>query len=860
MIESGIRMHMTKYSHTATSSSGNFCLKLRKHLRTRRLISIRQLGTDRIVDMEFYSSQFGNYHLILEFYSAGNIILTDKSFQIIAMRRMVHLTEGQQLRLGGMTIGQRYQVEMAQQLPEITAENLKTTLETLAPNENLKKALNSFLNLGLSVSEHLISNCHFKGEKTEAVLKDSKKMNLLLSEISSFLKSKSIEGIISLNENSEYIDYHPFAFSFLNLQQSHLRFPTFNEAVDEFYFRLEQDKLQRKSLEQESMFQRKLSAIKNEQQQRIQALQNVQLEYERNADLLKINFDLVQQILTVLSTAHQSKMEWARFNFYLENERKSGNPVACSIVSVNFDKRTSIVILEDEESSKVEIDFTISIHSNIQHFYDLKRNAAEKLERTLKANQKAIKSAEQHVKQDVKSLKVVESISKLRKIYWFEKFNWFISTENYLIVGGKDAQQNELLFRKHLQKNDLYVHADIHGASSVIIKNPSGQPVPPSTLAQAGCMAICYSRAWEAKIVTSAWWVYEHQISQTAPTGQYLATGSFMIRGKKNYLPPSQLVYGFGLLFKVDADSVINHLNERKCTQEFDDTNLTELSDKYAKMNVANEQFIGEFPDTDLNSLVVSPSKESKQPKLDKKPSTNQKNKKKETKKVAEKDGQREPSKGKSKLDKKSKKNAKYQDQDEEERQIRMALLGNRPKQQTSKAVEADEVENVKEEKVEQACVQDVATSIDDPEISVEPIDNPDVLTDEENEEVKALLEEENLSLEPVTTNVDDMEGILNSLTAKPLTEDNLLFCIPVCAPYVTMKEYKYKVKLTPGTLKKGKAAKLAINSFVTNTEIEREKQLIKAIPESELIQCMIAKCKVSAPNIESVKRGQKKK
>jgi hypothetical protein len=28
------------------------------------------------------------------------------------------------------------------------------------------------------------------------------------------------------------------------------------------------------------------------------------------------------------------------------------------------------------------------------------------------------------------------------------------------------------------------------------------------------------------------------QVSKTAPTGEYLPTGSFMIRGKKNFLPP----------------------------------------------------------------------------------------------------------------------------------------------------------------------------------------------------------------------------------------------------------------------------------------------------------------------------------
>lgn len=43
-----------------------------------------------------------------------------------------------------------------------------------------------------------------------------------------------------------------------------------------------------------------------------------------------------------------------------------------------------------------------------------------------------------------------------------------------------------------MKPNDIYVHADIHGASSVVIKNPTGQPVPPKTLNEAGTMAICY--------------------------------------------------------------------------------------------------------------------------------------------------------------------------------------------------------------------------------------------------------------------------------------------------------------------------------------------------------------------------------
>jgi hypothetical protein len=45
-------------------------------------------------------------------------------------------------------------------------------------------------------------------------------------------------------------------------------------------------------------------------------------------------------------------------------------------------------------------------------------------------------------------------------------------------------------------------------------------------------------------------------VSKTAPSGEYLTTGSSMIRGKKNFLPPAQLVLGFGMLYKVPCVSV----------------------------------------------------------------------------------------------------------------------------------------------------------------------------------------------------------------------------------------------------------------------------------------------------------------
>lgn len=84
-------------------------------------------------------------------------------------------------------------------------------------------------------------------------------------------------------------------------------------------------------------------------------------------------------------------------------------------------------------------------------------------------------------------------------------------------------------------------------------------PQPPlRTLIEAGQMAVALSSAWSAKIITNAWWVRYDQVSKTAPSGEYLTTGSFVIRGRKNMLPQCHLTYGIGILFKVCGNSVRN--------------------------------------------------------------------------------------------------------------------------------------------------------------------------------------------------------------------------------------------------------------------------------------------------------------
>lgn len=79
------------------------------------------------------------------------------------------------------------------------------------------------------------------------------------------------------------------------------------------------------------------------------------------------------------------------------------------------------------------------------------------------------------------------------------------------------------------------------------------------------------------------------QVSKTAPTGEFLPTGSFMIYGKKNFLPPMPLEMGFGVMFRLDDGSVTRHTGERKDRSSMCDETESVLSEAASRYGIEFE-------------------------------------------------------------------------------------------------------------------------------------------------------------------------------------------------------------------------------------------------------------------------------
>ncbi|CAL8078375.1 unnamed protein product [Calicophoron daubneyi] len=984
LLESGARIHLSEYEWQKNDVPSGFSMKLRKHIRNRKISCVRQLGMDRIVDIEI---GFGElcYHLIVELYDRGNMCLTDHTYTILHLLRP-RTDATQDVRYAAH---EKYPVELARQAPDclcsfpaadskqkiydyILSLFVKESDEFFNPEtggdlRHIQKIFSSEFAYGQAAVEHCCRLAHAKvmdfikarrtgdcpmpvnhqkiREEYSKYLTDTLH-NLLLhfctEETGSprgyiFGKKKDPQDEKLLDQQ----DFQPFLFEQLK-NKPYVSYETFNKAVDVFFSSLESQKTTEKCSQNEKKANKKLENIKRDHEIRLANLKADQELDVRKAHLLEANQQLVDNVILMINHALSNQLDWRVLENMVEEARSRNDPLASHIVELNLRTNQFTIRLSypydeavgdgEEKSSESTLDIVLDLGlnalNNARKYYDKKRAAVKKEERTLIASAKALKSAARKAQETRKEIRKVQQITKARKPLWFEKFFWFVTSENYLVVAGHDSLQNEVLVKRYFEPDDIYVHADIHGASSVIVKarplqpeehaettEPSTDrhrrlPLPPQkTLMEAGVMAVVLSSAWNARVITNAWWVYQNQVSKTAQSGEYLTTGAFVIRGRKNYLPPCQLVYGFGVLFKLDDESSARHRSERRIVPSEETLRPAVKSDENegAVETDDSKTFLKEDPDEPEDAEDLSPEFPNAQLKLDlaRVPTrvkgarnriadsadpirfntlSEDASKRKRSNQQPDKGGAKshpsadhpQPSKSaqsihnagplkrgqKSKL---KKIKQKYGEQDDEEREIRMKILqGDAAKvSQHHKRLDAvgfrtfDSQEGSDDDADKQSSSSDEAQSSElSPLNSQSDISHVPAAFLKPVPEQKREAERNDSLVERLGKCRILDEGwfpILNTLTGQPDEEDVLLYALPVCAPYSTLANYKFKVKLTPGTSKRGKAVKTTLNAFAMGSSTTaREKELIRALKEEDVSRNFLNFVKLTFPQMKN--------
>ncbi|MBS3068477.1 DUF814 domain-containing protein [Candidatus Micrarchaeota archaeon] len=191
---------------------------------------------------------------------------------------------------------------------------------------------------------------------------------------------------------------------------------------------------------------------------------------------------------------------------------------------------------------KLHLKITKSVHENAAIYYEEAKETREKIkgvEKAIEETKKELVAAEKDAAEKKKQVKV----KKEKK--WHEKFHWFFTSSNKLAIGGKNAQQNDLLFAKHMESSDIFFHADIQGASAVFLKD--GTNAEEQEMLEVAQFAACFSNAWKnANAAVDVYAVRKEQLAKHSHGG-FIAAGGFAIAGERRWFRSTKLELKIGI-------------------------------------------------------------------------------------------------------------------------------------------------------------------------------------------------------------------------------------------------------------------------------------------------------------------------
>lgn len=340
-------------------------------------------------------------------------------------------------------------------------EEIRESLSSAKAGDPLKKILNPQLEFGPAIIDHVLLRAGFgagcKIGKGFEVENDFPRLAEALENAERIFSEASkgaSKGYITQKKEArpvqdgkeEFIlasvEFHPMLFE-QHKNMPFAEFNTFDLAVDEFFSGLEGQKLDLKALQQERDAMKKLDNVRKDHDQRLVSLEKTQEVDKQRAELITRNQALVDNAILAIQSALANQMSWPDIQTLLKEAQARGDPVASAIKQLKLESNHVSLLLsdpygndEDEDTALkpmvIDVDLAHSAFGNARRYYDQKRSAAKKQQKTLESQGKALKSAEKKTKQALKEVQTIHSINKARKVYWFEKFYWFISSENYL--------------------------------------------------------------------------------------------------------------------------------------------------------------------------------------------------------------------------------------------------------------------------------------------------------------------------------------------------------------------------------------------------------------------------------------------
>jgi predicted ribosome quality control (RQC) complex YloA/Tae2 family protein len=621
------RAHVARPEHVADAPGRppNFAKMLRNRIAGADFVGVRQHGFDRILVLEFRRED-ADTTIVAELFGEGNVAVLDEAGDVVDSL--------QTIRLQSRTVapGAQYGFPQARVNPlDLDFDGFVAHMEE--SDTDVVRTLATQLNFGGLYGEELCTRANVDkeldiGDATEDEFRSLyDAVQRTLDPVSTGETDPRV-----YYEDDRRVDVTPIPLD----EYAHLEseaFDSVNEALDDYFTNREIDASETPATEESGPdFESEI-----EQRERIITQQEAAIEeFEADADaereraeLVYAHYELVDEILTTIQEAREAGHGWDDIEETLAEGAEAGIEAAEAVVDI--DPAEGMVTV-DLEGHDVPLDPRHGVEKNADRIYKAAKRIEEKREGALAAventreelaeieRRKAEWEARDETDEEAET--VDEDIDWLSRSSipvrkpetWYDRFRWFRTSDGFLVIGGRNAEQNEEIVQKYMEPTDRFFHAQAHGGPVTVLKtsDPSEPSkdidVPERSLEEAAQFAVTYSSVWkEGKFSGDAYMVDPEQVSKTPESGEFLEKGGFAIRGDRTYFEDTPVGCAVGIICEPET-RVIG--GPPSVIEERAETSIRLEPGQYAQGDAAKRmyrEFRERFEDTSFVRKVASP-------------------------------------------------------------------------------------------------------------------------------------------------------------------------------------------------------------------------------------------------------------
>ncbi|GBC69225.1 hypothetical protein HRbin01_00921 [archaeon HR01] len=472
-----------------------FAMELRKRLKGLKIQDIRQHNSERIIYVAFQE----NRELVTELMPPGNIILLKDGLVELALHTKA--SHDRALKLGKPYAHPKPRYS-------ITPGGLDASiLSRLNPRSPVISAVSRDLGLGGKFAEEILFRASVEKDKTVSELTEVERTSIYMALASLLSELSKPKPRIYHLEDGELL---PSPVELKHLTHQYVETTSFSEAVAKSYLR--ELEIERKRSSLKPLIER-LRSLDDEIADKMYSLETLTAREKSMEEAIRVLESLVGRLATPL------RGDELRSAGLLVEER--GRTLEVKIGE-------NVVVLRTDESVWKQIS---EKYGELKKLREAIAKLSEDVEELKKKRERAAEElaiAESEVETPLPKVSVERR--PVRK-----QLREFVTSDGFKVVSGRDSRSNIHVLRHLMEEGDIVMHTEIAGSPVTLVKG--GVNAPSTSLEEAAQFTACYSRAWrEGFSVASVYYVNQSQISLSAPSGQYLPKGSFMVIGRRTYL------------------------------------------------------------------------------------------------------------------------------------------------------------------------------------------------------------------------------------------------------------------------------------------------------------------------------------